>query len=394
MARFVSFATGGVPPEIMGIGPVVAIPKALALAGLKLDDIGVIELNEAFAAQALAVIRAAGLDPGNRQRQRRRHRARPSAGLHRRQTHRHDPARDGAPQSALRHGHHVRRRRPGRRRNLRTDLKDLNGHRNLLTEDHRRLLPDRRPHSATKIFTPEDLTEEHHAIARTAREFLDKEVAPARRRHAARRFRRSRRAVCAKPRSSASNRILTPGELRRHGDGSHLRHGGRRAVRARRLLRRLAWRACRYRHAAAPALRHRRAEGEVSAQALELRNGRRLLPQRAAGRLRRPGRQDPRRPLARRHALHPQRPEDVDHQRRQGRSLHRLRQSRRREVHRVPRRAQFPGVSNGAEEKKMGIKGSSTTPSSSTTCLCPSKTCSAKSAAATSSPSTSSTSAG
>ena len=63
MARFVSFAAGGVPPEIMGIGPVVAIPKALALAGLKLDDIGVIELNEAFAAQALAVIRKAGLNP-------------------------------------------------------------------------------------------------------------------------------------------------------------------------------------------------------------------------------------------------------------------------------------------------------------------------------------------
>ncbi|HXB70930.1 MAG TPA: thiolase family protein [Candidatus Acidoferrales bacterium] len=62
-ARFVSFATGGVPPEIMGIGPVVAIPKALALAGLKLDDIGLIELNEAFAVQALAVIRKAGLDP-------------------------------------------------------------------------------------------------------------------------------------------------------------------------------------------------------------------------------------------------------------------------------------------------------------------------------------------
>jgi len=61
-ARFVSFATAGVPPEIMGIGPVVAIPKALALAGLTLDQIGVIELNEAFAAQALAVIRAAKLD--------------------------------------------------------------------------------------------------------------------------------------------------------------------------------------------------------------------------------------------------------------------------------------------------------------------------------------------
>ncbi|MCC6292559.1 MAG: acetyl-CoA C-acyltransferase [Bryobacterales bacterium] len=63
-ARFVSFAVGGVPPEIMGIGPVVAIPKALALAGLTLDEIGTIELNEAFAAQALAVIRTAKLDPG------------------------------------------------------------------------------------------------------------------------------------------------------------------------------------------------------------------------------------------------------------------------------------------------------------------------------------------
>jgi acetyl-CoA acyltransferase len=63
MARFVSFAVAGVPPEIMGIGPVVAIPKALALAGLKVDDIDVIELNEAFAVQALAVMQQAGLDP-------------------------------------------------------------------------------------------------------------------------------------------------------------------------------------------------------------------------------------------------------------------------------------------------------------------------------------------
>ena len=62
MARFVSFAVAGVPPEIMGIGPVVAIPKALTMAGLKTDDIGVVELNEAFAVQSLAVIRQAGLD--------------------------------------------------------------------------------------------------------------------------------------------------------------------------------------------------------------------------------------------------------------------------------------------------------------------------------------------
>lgn len=63
MARFVSFAVGGVPPEVMGIGPVVAIPKALKLGGLKLQDVEVIELNEAFAVQALAVIRNADLDP-------------------------------------------------------------------------------------------------------------------------------------------------------------------------------------------------------------------------------------------------------------------------------------------------------------------------------------------
>ncbi|MDD5543239.1 MAG: acetyl-CoA C-acyltransferase [Acidobacteriia bacterium] len=63
LARFVSFATAGVDPERMGIGPVEAIPKALKLAGLKLNDLDVIELNEAFATQSLAVIRAAGLDP-------------------------------------------------------------------------------------------------------------------------------------------------------------------------------------------------------------------------------------------------------------------------------------------------------------------------------------------
>lgn len=62
MARFVSFAVAGVPPELMGLGPVAAIPKALKLAGLKLSEIGVVELNEAFAVQALAVIREAGLD--------------------------------------------------------------------------------------------------------------------------------------------------------------------------------------------------------------------------------------------------------------------------------------------------------------------------------------------
>ncbi|MGA8767645.1 MAG: acetyl-CoA C-acyltransferase [Candidatus Acidiferrales bacterium] len=63
LARFVAYATAGVPPEEMGIGPVYAIPKALKIAGLKADQIDVIELNEAFAAQALSVIKVAGLDP-------------------------------------------------------------------------------------------------------------------------------------------------------------------------------------------------------------------------------------------------------------------------------------------------------------------------------------------
>jgi acetyl-CoA acyltransferase len=62
LARFVAFATAGAPPEEMGIGPVYAIPKALKQAGLKLEQIDVIELNEAFAAQALSVIKLAGLD--------------------------------------------------------------------------------------------------------------------------------------------------------------------------------------------------------------------------------------------------------------------------------------------------------------------------------------------
>jgi acetyl-CoA acyltransferase len=63
LARFLAFATAGCPPEEMGIGPVFAIPKALKIAGLTLDQIDVIELNEAFATQALSVIKLAGIDP-------------------------------------------------------------------------------------------------------------------------------------------------------------------------------------------------------------------------------------------------------------------------------------------------------------------------------------------
>jgi acetyl-CoA acyltransferase len=62
LAKFRSFAVGGVPPEIMGVGPVVAVPKAVKLAGLELSDINLFELNEAFASQSLQVIRELNLD--------------------------------------------------------------------------------------------------------------------------------------------------------------------------------------------------------------------------------------------------------------------------------------------------------------------------------------------
>lgn len=62
LARFVAFATGGVPAELMGIGPIAAVPKALKIAGLKQNELDLIELNEAFASQSLAVMRALNLD--------------------------------------------------------------------------------------------------------------------------------------------------------------------------------------------------------------------------------------------------------------------------------------------------------------------------------------------
>jgi acetyl-CoA acyltransferase len=62
LARFIGFAVGGVRPEVMGIGPTVAIPRVLKLTGLSLEEIDLVEFNEAFAAQALAVIREVGLD--------------------------------------------------------------------------------------------------------------------------------------------------------------------------------------------------------------------------------------------------------------------------------------------------------------------------------------------
>ena len=63
IARLVSYATGGVDPRIMGMGPIAAVPKALKIAGLNLNDIDLIEMNEAFAAQSIAVMRHLDFDP-------------------------------------------------------------------------------------------------------------------------------------------------------------------------------------------------------------------------------------------------------------------------------------------------------------------------------------------
>ena len=99
LGRFLGYAVAGVPPEIMGIGPMKAIPKVLKQAGLKQDDIDWIELNEAFAAQSLAVIKDLGLDPREGQSAGRRDRARASARRDRRDPRRDADARPAPPQA-------------------------------------------------------------------------------------------------------------------------------------------------------------------------------------------------------------------------------------------------------------------------------------------------------
>jgi acetyl-CoA acyltransferase len=89
LARFAGYAVGGVAPEIMGIGPVAAIPKVLQQVGIKQDDLDWIELNEAFAAQSIAVMTGTRHQPGQGQSARWRDCARPSARRDRRHPHCH-----------------------------------------------------------------------------------------------------------------------------------------------------------------------------------------------------------------------------------------------------------------------------------------------------------------
>ena len=125
LARFVSYASRGVPPHIMGIGPIEAIPAALRYAGLKQEDMDWIELNEAFAAQSLAVINTLGPGCGQGQPDGRRHRAGPSAGRHRRYPVGDSGARAAAQESEVRHGHDVRGHGAGRGGDLRAGVTQL-----------------------------------------------------------------------------------------------------------------------------------------------------------------------------------------------------------------------------------------------------------------------------
>ena len=122
MARLLAYGHAGIDPKIMGLGPVSAVQRALAKAGIKLADIDVIESNEAFAAQALGVSKELGFDAEEGQPQRRRGRARASDRRHRRDPHRQGDVRAAPHRRALRPHHHVHRRRPGHRGDYRARL--------------------------------------------------------------------------------------------------------------------------------------------------------------------------------------------------------------------------------------------------------------------------------
>ena len=113
LARFITFAAAGVEPDIMGVGPIKAVPKALKHAGLQLSDVDLVEFNEAFAAQVVAVVRELGLAGGQGQRERRRDRARPSARRDGREAHHAARPRAREARRRHRHGDDVHRRRHG-----------------------------------------------------------------------------------------------------------------------------------------------------------------------------------------------------------------------------------------------------------------------------------------
>ena len=123
LARVLATAVAGVDPAVMGIGPVPATRKVLDRAGIGVDDLDLVELNEAFASQSIAVHRRARARSGQGQRERRRDRARPSARDERRPPDHDADPRAAADRRPLRPGHDVHRRRPGDRDDRGTPLR-------------------------------------------------------------------------------------------------------------------------------------------------------------------------------------------------------------------------------------------------------------------------------
>ena len=221
------------------------------------------------------------------------------------------------------------------------------------------LLEERRP---DEVFTPEDFTEQHQLIGQTAEEFAVNEILP------------NIEKIEHKDFSVSRDLLKKAGELGLSGVEIPEAYGGLEmdkvtaAVIADHIAKYAGFATTWGGHsgigtAAHRLFRHRGAEEEISAAAGGRRNRRRICLVGSLFRLRRPELPRPRRTFARRQALHPERRKDVDHQRRLRRPVHRLCQSRRRKVHRIPGREElFPDSPIGAEEHKMGIRGSSTCP--------------------------------
>ncbi len=120
LARIVATGVSGLSPEIMGLGPVEAVRQALGRAGMSIDDVDLVEINEAFAAQVIPSARELGIDPSQAQRQRRRDRRRPPVRHDRRPDRDHPHQQPPVPRQDHRPGDHVRRRRPRHGDDLRT----------------------------------------------------------------------------------------------------------------------------------------------------------------------------------------------------------------------------------------------------------------------------------
>ena len=256
----------------------------------------------------------------------------------------------------------------------------------------RRPVPDDRRSDPADIFTREDLTDEQRLFGQTAAEFMRNEVLP----HEARLYAHDwdfTRELLRKAAELDLLRLEIPEAYGGLGlDKISAAYVGEQIAVNPSFAGSIGAHTV-DRHAADRLLRQRGAEGEVPAEAGERRDGRRLRADRAAVGIRRARREDHRGAQRRRPALPAERPEDVDHERRLRRSVHHLREGRRREVHRLPRRARHGRRERPGREEARARRIVDDRADARQRARCRSRTSSARSAKATRSRSTSSTSA-